>query len=171
MDLISLETAPHHGPDVPRAKSPLSLQQVLLHTNAMALRKLTPLLYIIFFTSGLKILVKIQFQAWMARTMEKFNFRDGLGGNAELWLWADYERQLLYLTATAAAERYRHQTGPWASKEGDMTEAESFRGIFATQQSKWNINIWVALHGMGIVKRTCWIEGLQQLVQATFFFF
>lgn len=48
--------ASHHSPDVPRAESPPSLHQVLLHTTALALRKLLPtlppphpcLLYIIF---------------------------------------------------------------------------------------------------------------------------
>lgn len=42
------------------------------------------------------------------------------------WLW---EKAPL-LAATAAAERYRHQKGLWASEEGDMKEAERFRGIF-----------------------------------------
>lgn len=37
--------------------------------------------------------------------------------------------------------------------------------------SKWNIMIQVALCGMGIVKRTCWIKGWQHLGQVTFFFF
>lgn len=85
------------------------------------------------------------------------------------WINTDYERKLLYLTASAAAERYRHQKGPWGSEEGDMREVESFRWIFATQQSNWHISIRVAWHGMGIVKRTCWIKGWQQLVQVTFF--
>lgn len=77
-------SASHHSLDVRRAKSPPSLHQVLLHTTAMALRKLTPpALYCLFFPSGLKILVKIQFQAWIVGTMEKFNFRGGLRGNSE----------------------------------------------------------------------------------------
>ena len=47
---ISFETAPHHGPHVLRVKSPPSLQQVLLHTTAMALIKLaSSALYHFFF--------------------------------------------------------------------------------------------------------------------------
>lgn len=49
-----------------------------------------------------------------------------------------------------------------------MRDAKSFRGIFATQQSKWNI--FVALCGRDIVKRTCWIKGWQNLGHVTFFF-
>lgn len=99
---------------------------------------------------------EIQLQRWPGR---------------QWWINTDYERKLLYLTATAAAKRYRHQKGLWASEEGDMKEVESFRGIFATQQRKGHIGIMVALHGMGIIKRrTCWTKAWQQLDEVTFFF-